>query len=78
MDTRGTVVMRFLALCNKAEFDDKQRSEVLKRLALVSDEYMEDCQADYVQGNMSMAVGFNMRGEAQPFVMCKFISKLEE
>ena len=78
MNIRGTVVSRYLSLCDKADFDIEQRAQVLKTLAMVSDKYIELCHEDYVAGNQSMAVGFNMYGTAEPFMMLSHMNKLEE
>lgn len=78
MNIRSTVVCRFLQLCDNASFDDEQKSQVLKTLAMVSDSYVELCHEDYVAGNQSMAIGFDMHGVAVPFMMLSYINKLEE
>jgi len=55
MDIRSTVVARFLTLCSTAGLDDEQKAQVLKTLAMISDEYIHLCHEDYVQGNQAMA-----------------------
>lgn len=75
MNIRGTVVTRFMRLCSEKDIDDEQRGQVLKVLAMVSDEHLEMCHESFVEGDMTLAIGYDMYGGLVPVILVNSMEK---